>query len=88
MFNCGRTRSFKMYELGLFNDIFVINILVAFNNVQLLSSLSISFFFVFRSGRLFITFDIQIDLKMKHLWKRLQKHVQKAAKHQRCRFLS
>ena len=79
MFNCGKTQSFKMYELRLFNNIFVINILVSFNNVQRLSSLSVSFFFVFPSRRLFITFDIQIDLKMKHLWKPLQRHSQKAA---------
>ena len=54
MFDCG-TQGLKMYELGLFNNIFV----------QLLSSSFDSFFLVFPSRRLSITFDIHIDLKMK-----------------------
>ena len=46
MFNCGRMQSFKIYELGLFNNILVTTLAV-FNNVQLLSNLfSFSFFLV------------------------------------------
>ena len=68
----------KMSELGLFNNIFV----------QLFSSLFGSIFFVFPSRKLSITFDIQIDLKMKQPWKPLQKHIQNAVKHPRWKFLS
>ena len=60
MFDC-RTQDLKMCELGLFNNIFV----------QLLSSSFGSFSF-FLSRRLSITFDIQINLKVKHPWKPLQ----------------
>ena len=60
MFDC-RTQDLKMCELGLFNNIFV----------QLLSSSFGSFSF-FPSRRLSITFDIQINLKVKHPWKSLQ----------------
>ena len=77
MFDCG-TQDLKMYELGLFNDIFV----------HLLSSSFGFIFFVFPSRRLSIAFDIQIDLKMKHPWKLLLKHIQNAVKHPRWRFLS
>ena len=77
MFDCG-TQDLKMNELGLFNNIFV----------QLLSSLFGSIFFVFPSRKLSITFDIQIDLKIKHPWKPLQKYIQNAVKHPRWRFLS
>ena len=45
-----------MYELVLFNNIFV----------QLFSSPFGFFFLVFPSRRLSITFNIKIDLKMKH----------------------
>ena len=45
----------KIYELVLFSNIFV----------QLFWSSTDSFFLVFTS-RLSVTFDIQIDLKMKH----------------------
>ena len=51
MFDCG-TQGLKMYELDLFNNIFV----------QLLSRSFGSFFFVFPSRRLSITFDTQFDL--------------------------
>ena len=44
MFNCGRMQSFKIYELGLFNNILVTTLAV-FNNVQLLSNLFFSFSF-------------------------------------------
>ena len=77
MFDCG-LQDLKMYELGLFNNIFV----------HLLSSSFGFIFFVFPSRRLSIAFDIQIDLKMKHPWKLLQKHIQNAVKHPRWRFLS
>ena len=77
MFDCG-TQGLKMYELGLFNNIFV----------QLLSSSFGSFFLVFPSRRLSIAFDIHIDLKMKPPWKPLQRHIQNAAKHARWRFWS
>ena len=77
MFDCG-TQDLKMYELGLFNNIFV----------HLLSSSFGFIFFVFPSRRLSIAFDIQIDLKMKHPWKLLQKLIQNAVKHPRWRFLS
>ena len=77
MFDCG-TQDLKMNELGPFNKIFV----------QLLSSLFGSIFFVFPSRKLSITFDIQIDLKIKHPWKPLQKYIQIAVKHPRWRFLS
>ena len=72
MFDCG-TQDLKMNELGLFNNIFV----------QLLSSLFGSIFFVFPSGKFSITFDIQIDLKIKHPWRPLQKYIQNAVKHPR-----
>ena len=52
----------KMYELVLFNNIFV----------QLFSSSFGSFFLVFPSRWLSITLDIETDLKMKHYWKPLQ----------------
>ena len=55
MFDCA-TQALKMYELVLFNKIFV----------QLFSTLFCSFFLVFTSRMLSVTFDIQIDLKMKH----------------------
>ena len=55
----------KAYELVLFNNIFV----------QLFSSSFDSFSLVFPSRWLSITLDIQIDLKMKHHWKPLQKHI-------------
>ena len=55
-----------MYELVLFKNIFL----------QLFSSLYGAFFLVFPSRWLSITFDIQIDLKMKHHWKPLQKNIQ------------
>ena len=77
MFDCG-TQGLKMYELGLFNNIFG----------HLLSSSFGFIIFVFPSRRLSITCDIQIDLKMKHPWKPLQKHIQNAVKHPRGRFLS
>ena len=51
MFDCA-TQGLKIYELDLFNNIFV----------QLFSSSSGSSFLVFPSGRLSITFDFQIDL--------------------------
>ena len=70
MFDWG-AQDLKMYELGLFNNIFV----------QLLSSSFRSFFLVFPSRRLSITFDIQNDLKMNHPWKPLQKHIQNTVKH-------
>ena len=35
-----------------------------------------TFFLVFPSRWLSIAFDIQVDLKMKHHWKPLQKHIQ------------
>ena len=77
MFDCG-TQDLKMHGLGLFNNIFV----------HLLSSSFGFIFFVFPSRRLSIAFDIQIDLKMKHPWKLLQKLIQNAVKHPRWRFLS
>ena len=46
----------KIYKLVLFNNIFV----------QLFWSLFASFFLVFPSRKLSVTFDIQIDSKMKH----------------------
>ena len=55
MFDCAM-QTLKMYELVLFNKIFV----------QLFSSSFFSFFLVFLSRMLSVTFDIQIDLKMKH----------------------
>ena len=58
------SQDLKMYELVLFRIVFI----------QLFSWSFGSFFMVFPSGRLSITFDIQIDLKMKHAWKPLQKH--------------
>ena len=77
MFDSGM-QGLKMSELGLFNNIFV----------QLFSSLFDSIFFVFPSRKLYITFDIQINLKMKQSWKPLQKHIQNAVKHPRWKFLS
>ena len=77
MFDCA-TQGLKIYELDLFNNIFV----------QLFSSSSGSSFLVFPSIRLSITFDIQIDLKTKHPSKPLQKHIQNAAKHLRWRFFA
>ena len=60
------TQDLKMYELVLFSII----------PTHLFSWLFGSFFLVFPSRRSSITFtfDIQIDLKMKHAWKPLQKH--------------
>ena len=60
------TQDLKMYELVLFSII----------PIHLFSWLFGSFFLVFPSRRSSITFtfDIQIDLKMKHAWKPLQKH--------------
>ena len=49
------TQGLEMYELFLFNNIFV----------QLFSSSFGSSFLVFPSRRLFFTLDIQIDLKMR-----------------------
>ena len=72
------TQGLKMCEVGLFNNIFI----------QLLSSSFGSIFSIFPSRRLSITFDIQIDLKMKHPWKPFQEHIQNAIKHPRWRFLS
>ena len=77
MFDSGM-QGLKMSELGLFNNIFV----------QLFSSLFGSIFFVFPSRKLSITFDIQINLKMKQSSKPLQKHIQNAVKHPRWKFLS
>ena len=77
MFDSGM-QGLKMSELGLFNNIFV----------QLFSSLFDSIFFVFPTRKLYITFDIQINLKMKQSWKPLQKHIQNAVKHPRWKFLS
>ena len=67
------TQGLKIYELDLFNNIFV----------QLFSSSPGSSFLVFPSRRLSITFDIQIDLKAKHPLKPLQKHIQNAVKNLR-----
>ena len=58
------TQDLKMYELVLFSIVLI----------HLFSRSFGSFFLVFLSRRSFITFDIQIDLKMKHAWKPLQKH--------------
>ena len=63
MFDC-ETQDLKMYELVLFSIVFI----------QLFSRLFGSFFMVFPSRRLSISFDVQIDLTMKHAWKPLQKH--------------
>ena len=63
MFDCA-TQGLEMYELVLFNVF-----------VQLFSRLFRSFFLVFPGRRLSITCDIQIDLKMKHPWGALQKHI-------------
>ena len=52
-------------------------------SVQLFSSSFGSFFLVFPSKRLSITFDIQILLKMKQTWKPLEKLIQNAVKHRR-----
>ena len=60
----------KMYELVLFSNIFV----------QLISSSFGSFFLVLPSRWLSITFDIQIDLKMKYHWKPLPMHIQNPVK--------
>ena len=54
MFECA-TQNLKMCELVLFNNFFV----------QLFSRSFGSFFLVFPGRRLYITFDIQLDLKMK-----------------------
>ena len=72
MFDCA-VQGLKMYELVLLNNIFV----------QLFSSSFGSFSLVFPSRWLSITLDIQIDLKMKHHWKPLQKHIQNPVKHPR-----
>ena len=53
-----------MYELILFNNIFV----------QLFKSSFCFFFLVFPSNTLSATFDIQIDLKIKHPNLHLQAH--------------
>ena len=74
MFDCAM-QGLKMYELVLFNNIFI----------QLFSSSVGSFFLVFPSRWLSITLDIQIDLNMKHHWKPLQKHIQNPVKHPRWR---
>ena len=76
MFDCA-TQVLKMYELVLFNNFFV----------QLFSRSFGSFFLTFPGRRLYITFDIQIDLKMKLPWKPLRKHIQNPVKHPRWRFL-
>ena len=76
MFDCA-TQWMKMYELVLFNNVFV----------QPFSRLFRSFFLIFPGRRLSITCDIQIDLKMKHPWKPLQKHIQNPVKHPRWRIL-
>ena len=76
MFDCA-TQVLKMYELVLFSNFFV----------QLFSRSFGSFFLAFPGRRLYITFDIQIDLKMKLPWKPLQKHIQNPVKHPRWRFL-
>ena len=54
----------KMYELALFSIVLI----------HLSSWLFGSFFLVFPSRRSSVTFDIQIDLKMKHAWEPLQRH--------------
>ena len=61
MLDC-ETQDLKMYELVLFNNIFD----------QVFKRLLGSFFLVFPGRRLSNTFEIQIDLKMKHPWKPLQ----------------
>ena len=76
MFDCA-TQGLKIYELVLFNNVFVQLFLKSFS----------FFFLVFLGRKLSITFDIQIDLKMKHPWKPLQKYNQDPVKHQRRRFL-
>ena len=63
MLDC-ETQDLKMYELVLFNNIFD----------QVFKRLLGSFFLVFPGRRLSNTFEIQIDLKMKHPWKPLHKH--------------
>ena len=63
MFDC-ETQGLKMYELVLFRIVLI----------QLFSRSFGSFFMVVPSRRLSITFDIQIDLKIKHAWKPLKKH--------------
>ena len=63
MFDC-KTQGLKMYELVLFRITFI----------QFFSRSFGSFFMVFASRRLSITFDIEIDLKLKHTWRPLQKH--------------
>ena len=45
-----------------------------------------SFYLVFPGRRLSITFDIQIDLKLKHSWKPLQRYTQNHVKHPIWRF--
>ena len=76
MLDCA-TQGLKMHELDLFNNVFV----------QLFSRLFRSFFLVFPGRRLPIICDIQIDLKMKHSWKPLQKHIQNPVKHPKWRIL-
>ena len=71
------TQDLKMYELVLFNNIFD----------QVFKRLLGSFFLVFPGRRLSNTFEIQIDLKMKHPWKPLHKHIQNSLKHPRLWFL-
>ena len=60
MFDCP-TQGLKMYELVLFDNIFV----------QLFSSSFCSFFLLLPSRRLSITFDIQIDLKTRSQFRTL-----------------
>ena len=76
MFDCAM-QGLKMHELVLFNKTFA----------KLFSSSFGSFILVFPSRRLTITFDIKLDLKMKHPSKPLQKHIQNPDKHLRWRFL-
>ena len=64
------TQGLKMYAFVLFSNSFV----------QLLSSSFGSLFLVFPCRRLFITLDIQTDLKMKQT---IQKHIQNAVKYPR-----
>ena len=60
------TQDLKMYELVLFSIILIHLFSWSFGSFFL-------FFFSRRSSITF-TFDIQIDLKIKHAWKPLQKH--------------